>query len=65
MIIGDKIGGLRKRDFEFLETKYNKDLSEWRVWIELHISQLQVNRKKQRLIENVARWDAWQNVKEE
>lgn len=65
VIIGDNIGGLRKRDFEFLETKYNKEFPEWRVGVELHMSQSQVNRKKQRLIENVARWDAWQNVKKE
>ena len=63
VIIGDNIGDLSKRNFEFLETKYNKELPEWRVGVELHMSQSQVNRKKQRLIENVARWDAWQNVK--
>lgn len=63
VIIGDNIGGLRRRDSEFLETKYNKELPEWRVGVELHMSQSQVNRKKQRLIENVARWDAWQQIK--
>lgn len=60
VIIGDNIGGLRKEDFEFLETKYKKELPDWRVGVKLHLTRSNVTRKKQKLIENVANWEEWE-----
>ncbi|WP_242874657.1 MULTISPECIES: hypothetical protein [Clostridium] len=59
VIIDDNIRELCKKDFEFLKSRYGKELPEWRVGIELHMSQSQVNRKKQRIIENIANWGMW------
>ncbi|SMC17273.1 hypothetical protein SAMN02745134_00276 [Clostridium acidisoli DSM 12555] len=63
IIMGDNIGGLRKEDFKFLETKYKKELPDWRVGVELHLTRSNVTRKKQKLIENVANWEEWENLR--
>lgn len=59
IIIGANINGLRDEDIEFLKEKYAKEFPDWEVGMNLNMSQSKVTRKRQKLIENVARWDDW------
>jgi DNA-directed RNA polymerase specialized sigma subunit len=59
VIIGDNIKGLHKYFYEPLRLKYDKELPDWRIGIELHISRSQVSRRKDKAIQKVAEWEAW------
>lgn len=62
IIIEENIKLLRKEDIEFLKSKYDKELPDWEVGINLNMSQSKVTRKRQRLVENIANWEAWTKI---
>lgn len=62
IIIEENIKLLRKEDVEFLKSKYDKELPDWEVGINLNMSQSKVTRKRQRLVENIANWEAWTKI---
>lgn len=57
MIIGENIRLLREEDKEFLKAKYDKELPDWNVGLELNVERSVATRKRQKLIENIARWE--------
>lgn len=62
VIIGDNIKGLHKYFYEPLKLKYDKDLPDWKIGNELHISQSQISRRRDKAIKKVAEWEAWQHM---
>lgn len=60
IIIENNIKDIREEDREFLKTKYDKELPDWEVGLNLSMSQSNVSRRRQRLVENVANWEVWQ-----
>ncbi|MFT8313190.1 MAG: hypothetical protein ABF633_02925 [Clostridium sp.] len=62
IIIEENIKLLRKEDIEFLKSKYDKELPDWEVGLNLNMSQSKVTRKRQRLVDNIANWEAWTKI---
>lgn len=62
IIIEENIRLLRKEDHEFLQSKYDKELPDWEVGLNLNMSQSKVTRKRQRLVNNIANWEAWTKI---
>ena len=61
IIIQDNIKDLNYNDKEFLKVKYKEGNKDWQVGIKLGIDQSTVTRKRQKLVEDVSRWDIWFN----
>ena len=56
------------RDFKgelktLLELKYEKRMGEQKIALEMHLSQSQVNRKKQQIINKIILWGNWGSIK--
>lgn len=62
IIIEENIKLLRKEDIEFLKSKYDKELPDWEVGLNLNLSRSNVTRKRQRLVDNIANWEAWTKI---
>lgn len=61
-IIDKNIKGLRREDFDFLKVKYDKELPDWMVGLDLNMTQSTTTRKRQRLIQNIADWEQIQKI---
>lgn len=59
IIIKENIGELREEDKEFLRVKYKECNKDWQVGVKLGMDQSTVTRKRQRLVEDVSRWELW------
>jgi hypothetical protein len=63
IIMDENIGYLSEDDRKFLKIKYGDPSGEkqkdWQIGFKLEISQSSVTRTRQRLVENVARWEQW------
>lgn len=46
-----------------LELKYKERYGEEKIAQKMHLNQSQVNRKKQHIINEISRWDTWNNIK--
>ncbi|EPY2306802.1 hypothetical protein ACXATD_002469 [Clostridium sporogenes] len=60
VIIEDNIKDIRGEEREFLRLKYGEEMKDWQVGNKLGMSQPTSTRTRQRLVENVARWETWQ-----
>lgn len=59
IIIENNIGDLRQEDKEFLRLKYKENKKDWQVGNVLGMDQSTATRKRQKLVENVAKWEEW------
>ncbi len=59
IIMEDNIKDLSEEDKHFLKLKYSEGKKDWQVGKELGMSQPTATRARQRLVENVARWEGW------
>ncbi|WP_236883767.1 hypothetical protein [Clostridium botulinum] len=57
IIIEDNIKDLSEEDKKFLTIKYRDNKKDWQVGNELGMDQSTASRKRQKLVENVARWE--------
>lgn len=60
IIIEDNIKDIREEDRKFLRLKYGEEMKDWQVGNKLGMSQPTSTRTRQRIVENVARWETWQ-----
>lgn len=59
IIFEDNIKDLNEEDKKFLKIKYGEKLKDWQAGFKLDISQSTATRIRQRLVEDVARWEEW------
>ncbi|WP_461615415.1 hypothetical protein [Clostridium sp. Marseille-QA1073] len=59
MIIEYSLQFLNKEDQNFLKLKYEGGKNDWQVGNELGMSQPTAYRIRQKLIENISRWEEW------
>ncbi|AJA42642.1 hypothetical protein phiCT9441A_30 (endogenous virus) [Clostridium phage phiCT9441A] len=59
IIIEDNIGELGEEDKKFLKLKYGKGKKDWQLGNDLGMDQSTATRKRQKLVENVAKWEEW------
>lgn len=59
IIIEFNIKDLNENDIEFLKLKYQKCLSDKQVAYKLNMDQSTATRKRQKLVEDIARWENW------
>lgn len=59
IIMEDNIKDLSEEDKHFLKLKYEEGKKDWQVGEKLGMSQPTATRARQRLVENVARWEEW------
>jgi hypothetical protein len=59
VIIECNIKDIKNEDMEFLKMKYKEDLKDWQIGYKLGIDQSTATRTRQRLVENIARWEEW------
>ncbi|WP_243129241.1 hypothetical protein [Hathewaya massiliensis] len=59
IIIKENIKDLRNEDKQFLNLKYKEGMKDWQVGVRLGMDQSTATRKRQKLVEDVARWELW------
>lgn len=57
IIIECNIKDIKEEDMEFLKMKYKDELKDWQIGFKLEMDQSTATRIRQRLVENVARWE--------